>query len=1188
MDGFAASAFAPEGFAFWELRRISLVNWSFVLWQDLEVRGAIALTGPNGSCKSSLVDAIQTVLTGGHGQVLRLNSRASQDKDGASGHRTLREYVLGAADDLGNGLSMQRDSAICYLMLGFRHKDGREATAGVCITATKDEPGFDFAARFVAEGRMLSCADVADVGADARGRYCDAHHWSAVRARLQRDDGLANLEVLPGAELFVRHLLRALGPRDVVSHAKFLKNVRSSISFRGTANVNEFIRTHILDDYDLNLRSLRQSIARHRTLQDEIAALNQRIERASRIRARAAKVPVRERSVANHELSRSHGFLHLGAVALADARQELERTEAALETVRQSLPALVRAKTDAKTRSGALQDELARSSTTLEIARLEADIGNRQTRVAELSPVVASAGKAAANAVLVEPIVDRYDRGAAARLREIAKERLTGEALVRRLHASPAWKAFPKVGEAASRSYAEAEAEAARARQELAALREELDAARKGKRLLSNETRELVALLRSNRIEARPLCDLVTDVDQEWHEAVEAILGRSCEALIVAPEDYRDALRVSRLPSAPKVPLVNTTKTEGTRPARRGSLATVVRAADSHARAFIDYKLGAVAMVETEAELAREDSAATRDLMYASGRICVRLDRPRALRLGAFSAGEACDRVEREIAVAEAGLRAREERLGQAAAAMRSLLGVADALAAIDPEALEEAVEGIRGATADIEEMRGAIARLREAPDSVRLREDLARATAEAERAEAAHMEAFGREQRLVASATKEREAVEAKALAVEAQRRDAMDRAHRLERLGGTLPEDLLWNLGEAVPPAPRLDIAKLRVEVDEAAATGSDGRRTLDGKPPMKDLLEDFLPYLIRYNSNRLATEKTSTVRDLAEYMGNHGIARPEFMATGDEEAFPPAAAWLEDEIGSLTSNELTRRERDAADAYALVVENFRNDFVGKMGSAFDGIDARLRELNRHLERRCFHGLTYRFTKNQSNAYRDMIALVKAARTDSFDLSDASTLGALDERSTAGLKRLMQVAQDPTVPLEELENPKLYFEFDIALLQSGVEIATVSKRSGYGSGGQVQVPGYVTISAAIAATAYPGRAGTDGGIALAVFDEVFDKTDTEHSGKAVQFMRDVGLQPFLSAPDEKRTTLFQMCDTMIGTHRSGAVVTFDVQYPTRHAHDAFAAENPALYGLDGFRARLPAALDAAGVAAE
>jgi uncharacterized protein YPO0396 len=178
--------------------------------------------------------------------------------------------------------------------------------------------------------------------------------------------------------------------------------------------------------------------------------------------------------------------------------------------------------------------------------------------------------------------------------------------------------------------------------------------------------------------------------------------------------------------------------------------------------------------------------------------------------------------------------------------------------------------------------------------------------------------------------------------------------------------------------------------------------------------------------------------------------------------------------------------------------------------------------------------------------------------------------------------------VAQDPTVPLEELENPKLYFEFDIALLQSGVEIATVSKRSGYGSGGQVQVPGYVTISAAIAATAYPGRAGTDGGIALAVFDEVFDKTDTEHSGKAVQFMRDVGLQPFLSAPDEKRTTLFQMCDTMIGTHRSGAVVTFDVQYPTRHAHDAFAAENPALYGLDGFRARLPAALDAAGVAAE
>jgi hypothetical protein len=45
--------------------------------------------------------------------------------------------------------------------------------------------------------------------------------------------------------------------------------------------------------------------------------------------------------------------------------------------------------------------------------------------------------------------------------------------------------------------------------------------------------------------------------------------------------------------------VINTTKTDGTRPAEKGSLAQVISTENRHARAFLDYRLGRLMMVET-------------------------------------------------------------------------------------------------------------------------------------------------------------------------------------------------------------------------------------------------------------------------------------------------------------------------------------------------------------------------------------------------------------------------------------------------------------------------------------------------------------------------------------------------------------------------------------------------------------
>ena len=46
------------------LTRICLQNWYLIDAKDIDIQGATALVGPTGAGKSSIQDAIQTVITG--------------------------------------------------------------------------------------------------------------------------------------------------------------------------------------------------------------------------------------------------------------------------------------------------------------------------------------------------------------------------------------------------------------------------------------------------------------------------------------------------------------------------------------------------------------------------------------------------------------------------------------------------------------------------------------------------------------------------------------------------------------------------------------------------------------------------------------------------------------------------------------------------------------------------------------------------------------------------------------------------------------------------------------------------------------------------------------------------------------------------------------------------------------------
>src|SRR5207244_10600687 len=124
----------------------------------------------------------------------------------------------------------------------------------------------------------------------------------------------------------------------------------------------------------------------------------------------------------------------------------------------------------------------------------------------------------------------------------------------------------------------------------------------------------------------------------------------------------------------------------------------------------------------------------------------------------------------------------------------------------------------------------------------------------------------------------------------------------------------------------------------------------------------------------------------------------------------------------------------------------------------------------------------------------------------------------------------------------------------------------------------GEGQLPFYIAIGASLAAT-YQNRRTGQTGLALAIFDEAFNRLDTKAIAECSDFMRSLGLQIVVATPDEKRHIFMEVADTIVNVNRSGNVVLVDSEYLTEQTRQALASIDPYRKGFDGFKAEMIAA---------
>jgi len=226
-----------ESLSGFRLQRLEVFNWGTFdarVW-TLRADGRNALlTGDIGSGKSTLVDAITTLLVPAH-RVAYNKAAGAEARE-----RTLRSYVLdhykaARSESGGSGRPVALRGPNSYsVILAVFHNAGYDQTVTLAqVFWLKDPQGQPLRLYAVAERALTIAADFADFGTDI----------TKLRKRLRAAKVVVEDSFPPYGALFRRHF--------GIHNEQALELFHQTVSMKSVGNLTDFVRSHMLEPFDV-------------------------------------------------------------------------------------------------------------------------------------------------------------------------------------------------------------------------------------------------------------------------------------------------------------------------------------------------------------------------------------------------------------------------------------------------------------------------------------------------------------------------------------------------------------------------------------------------------------------------------------------------------------------------------------------------------------------------------------------------------------------------------------------------------------------------------------------------------------------------------------------------------------------------------------------------------------------------
>ncbi len=1046
------------------LKKVRLINWHRFQDETIEFAESVLLSGENGAGKSTILDAIQFVVTCSKANF----NKAAHEK----GKRNLNSYIR-CKTGQENKPFERTGSLSAHIALEFWDESKKRPfiVGAVMDSATEEkEPNV---AWYLMDNKSMR-DEYFKIGSQVKG----------ISAFRSTNKGITTFAPT------ITEAKRMMQNRFGRLEDKFFSLIPKALAFRPIHNIKDFVYSYVLDKKDVNIEALKENVRSYQDLERMLLDVKQRIMELE-------DICEKERDVENYlRIDRYQEYY------IARAGKELteEKTKRAKANIRseeirkkeaQTKKEQLKVASDAKERmirdlAVELQSDLEYQAFR-ELERKETDlkeaIRSDKQDVRDLKLAVQKALDHVEQLLQVkdaDPCVSEYCEC----LRNLeAQESLA--AVVSCVENVISYK---------DKMYQKVQKKLAEVNYEIRGLEDE-------KRKIENQIRELeakrlvypegVTRLQSavseqfrklkRKTETKVLCELLEIKDPQWKNAVEGYLNTQRFYLLAEPEDFDVALSVyEKLRINGKVygvGLINTAKLEEYDVCPPGSLAETVTSKNIWARRYANMVLGKVHRCSRYQDLKKHSVSITAQCMRYQNHV-VSAIRPEIYETPYI--GSEAYKVQLEQC------RSRKKNLEQKLSVLREqveqLCFVEKPLSTLDDIDVKYGLKSL-------ESLRAHERALQDCRDEMR---------------------------RLEASKTMIQKRVRLEEM--EREKKQLDEQIEQISKEIGHL-EERIKGYGESIQEfrdrlvAQTAGLVELTEKLgDEFASCEKEYLRQVESAE-----LEKFIQnFESARKANWTRKEKAQEMMTLAmrEYKIAHDFGAAETLA-----GFPEYLA----EYDKLKNSQLLDYEDKVYQARAAAEEEFKEQFLAKLQENIRTAQGEFKELNRALTSIRFSKEQYEFIYEPSGKLKKFYQMIMS----DFNVMQGASLftGLFNETHKEVIDELFEKLtlddEEGSKTLEEYTDYRTYMDYDIKITNENGGFMLYSKVSQEKSGGETQTPFYITIAASFMQL-YRGSIGGDS-IGLIMMDEAFNNMDDERIAGVLSFMNGSNLQLIIAAPPDK-----------------------------------------------------------------
>lgn len=1046
------------------LKRVRLINWHRFQDEIIEFADSVLLSGENGAGKSTILDAIQFVITCSKAHF----NKAAHEK----GKRNLNTYIRCKTGREDRPYERTGEISAHIALEFFDEAKKRPFIVGAVMDSASEEKEPN-TAWYLIENRELK-DDFFKKGNQIKS-------ISAFRA--------ANKEIHTFAGT-IKEAQKMMLSRFGRIEEKFFSLIPKALAFKPIHDIKDFVYSYVLDEKEVNIDALKENVRSYQDLERMLKDVKCRIEELQFICDKEGEVQNYLRRDKYQQYYLSRAAKELTEVKTNQGKQNILYENISREAWEKKKLELGKARDNKDQMIQDLAVELKSDEeyqAFRELERKEAELKELlkedKAEVKELNRVAELALSDARELLKVKDadlcIAEYKDF-----LERLAECESLIEVSV----------CLEKVIVYKQEMYRRVQQKIAEVNVELRQQKEQLTEVEHNKRELEarrliypSAVNELRSRIREQFIklgrngEVRILCELLEMRDEKWQNAVEGYLNTQRFYLLVEPGDFDLALSVyDKMRGQGKVygvGLINVEKLEKYDECPPGTLAEVVTSKNIWARRYMNMVLGKVHRCASYQELKKYPVSITRQCMRYQNHVVSAIS-PEIFATPYIGAEAYKKQLEQCLA--------KKTQLEQTIAALQERWSNLNFVIAPLSTAHDVDVKYRLKALTTLREHERALSDCKEAMRQLDASQNVIQ-----KRIRLTEME----------------------------NEKKQLDKDYEFALVEITRCEEKVRHIEEKMELL-RQQYVRETAELAEIAAQLQDDFSDCEKEYVRQTEGRELEKFIENFERARKAnwTLKEKAEEAMIEAMRKYKIAH-DFGAAESLTGYPEFLA----EYDKLKNSQLLEYEDKVYQARKAAEEEFREQFLSRLQENIKQAQGEFKELNRALQEIHFSREQYEFLYEPNANLKKYYQMIMS----DFNVMQGESIfsGMFNNMHKEVIDELFEklALDDETSSrtLEEYTDYRTYMNYDIKISNEDGSYMLYSKVSQEKSGGETQTPFYITIAASFMQL-YRNSIGGDS-IGLVMMDEAFNNMDDERIAGVLSFMNQSNLQMIIAAPPDK-----------------------------------------------------------------